>query len=89
MKDNVTREIVPEEKYLPVLFLEFMVPLLNPIRHPTFCIVSVVKPKLFPSLVLECLWTLPIIKGRSFSEPSALAMKAYASLTFLPLTPDC
>lgn len=32
---------------------------------------------------------LPIIKGRSFSDPSALQVSAYVSQTFSPLTPEC
>ncbi len=32
---------------------------------------------------------LPIIKGGSFSDPSALQVSAYVSQTFSPLTPEC
>jgi hypothetical protein len=50
-RDNMAREVVLQEKYFPVCFLQFLVPLLDPILiqlrgHPHLCIVPVIKSQL-------------------------------------------
>lgn len=47
-RDNMAREVVLQEKYLPVCLQQFLIPFLKPVLiqlrgHPGFCVVMVIK----------------------------------------------
>ena len=58
-RNDMTRKVILQEKYFSVLFLEFSIPLLNPILiemggHPRLCIISLIEPQLHTHFFLEC-----------------------------------
>lgn len=75
-RNNMARKVILKEEYFLILFSKFAIPLLNPVlielsSHPSLRVISVVKPQLRTSLLVESSWPrcFPNDKSREFLRP--------------------
>jgi hypothetical protein len=75
-RNNMARKVILKEEYFLIIFLKFVIPLLNPVlvelsSHPSLHVISVVKPQLHTSLLVESSWLhcFPNDKSWEFLRP--------------------